>query len=387
MRRSNRQVGALWNEGPVQPPGESLGERRILHCDMDCFFAAVHMRDDPELQGKPVVIGGDPEGRGVVAAASYEARSFGVRSAMPASRAKRLCPDAIFLRSDFSRYRKESEQIFRMFRDVTDLVQPVSVDEAYLDVTEAVTKSRSATSIAQELRARVQAERNLTLSVGVGPNRLVAKIASDFDKPDGLTVVPPRKVERFLRNLPARALPGVGPATARRLQERLGVETVQQLRQVGELPLVEIFGRYGAVLFRYAWGRDDRAVRVERERKSLSAERTYPQDLKAAEEIAAEITRLSQTVSEGLQGKDLEGFGVTLKVRYENFETVTRSKTLARSTSRAAELERHAIELLGKTEAGRRPVRLLGLGMAKLVAAEADQGPQQLEIGDLSRDP
>lgn len=357
---------------------------------MDCFFAAVHMRDDPELRGRPVVIGGDPNGRGVVAAASYEARRFGVRSAMPASRAQRLCPEAVFLRSDFKRYRAESEQIFRMFREVTDLVQPVSVDEAYLDVSDAATSRGSATAIAQELRRRVKQERDLTLSVGVGPNRLVAKIASDFDKPDGLTVVPPHKVERFLRDLPVRALPGVGPATAKRLLERLGVETVLQLRGVGELTLVENLGRYGGVLHRYAWGRDDRPVSIERERKSLSAERTYPEDLEDPEAIAAEISRLSLSVSKSLREKNLEGFGVTLKVRYEDFETVTRSKTLRFSTSRAADLEGHATELLGKTEAGRRAVRLLGLGMAKLVAAGSDDGPRQLEIGDaarLSRDP
>ena len=223
---------------------EPIGERRILHCDMDCFFAAVHMRDDPKLQGRPVVIGGSPEGRGVVAAASYEAREFGVRSAMPASKARRLCPHAVFLRSDFSRYREESDQIFQIFRRFTEIVQPVSVDEAYLDVGEASERHGSATAIAQEIRRQVQEERRLTVSVGVGPNRLIAKIASDFHKPDGLTVVPPHKVEAFLESMPVRALPGVGPATAARLLERLGVETVLQLRSVEEQTLRDHVGRF-----------------------------------------------------------------------------------------------------------------------------------------------
>ena len=194
--------------------------RRILHCDMDCFYAAVHMRDDPSLAGKPVVIGGNPEGRGVVAAASYEARRFGIRSALPAARAVRLCPQAVFIRPDFNRYREESDYIVEIFRDFTPIVQKVSIDEAYLDVTEQLEPWGSATAVAQEIKRRIRQERGLTVSVGVGPNRLVAKIASDFDKPDGLTVVKPPRVQAFLDVLSVRTLPGVGPASEKRLREQ-----------------------------------------------------------------------------------------------------------------------------------------------------------------------
>ena len=220
---------------------------------MDCFYAAVHMRDDPSLRGKPVVIGGRPESRGVVAAASYEVRKFGVHSAMPSSRAKRLCPDAIFIPPDFRRYSKESEKIFAIYREFTPLVQAVSIDEAYLDVTDHLGEAGSATALAKEIRRRVRAERGLTVSVGVGPNRLIAKIASDFNKPDGLTVVRPDKVQSFLDPLPVRRLHGVGPATERVLHE-MKVQTVADLRGVAVEDLVGRFGKHGRILYEFSRG-------------------------------------------------------------------------------------------------------------------------------------
>jgi DNA polymerase-4 len=340
--------------------------RRILHCDMDCFYAAVHMRDDPSLRGLPVVIGGSPEGRGVVAAASYEARRFGIRSATPAARAVRLCPQAVFIEPDFPRYRRESDRVFEIFRGFTDVVQPVSIDEAYLDVSDCLERWGSATAVAEAIRQRVRDERGLTVSIGVAPNRLVAKIASDRDKPDGLTVVTPSRLQEFLDPLPVRSLPGVGPATERRLH-RLAVETVAELRAVPLDRLERRFGRHGATLYRYARGRDERPVRTHRERKSLSAERTYARDLTALEEMDEELGRLAERVGRGLAKRGLGACTLTLKVRYGDFTTVNRSQTLVAPTADAAEIGAVARRLLRRSEAGRRPVRLLGVGGSKLV--------------------
>ncbi len=340
--------------------------RRILHCDMDCFFAAVHMRDDPSLRGKPLVIGGDPGGRGVVAAANYEVRKFGVHSAMPASRAYRLCPHAIFLRPDFARYSRESEAIYGIYREYTPLIQTVSLDEAYLDVSDHLGRFETARALAQEIRRRVLAERGLTVSVGVGPNRLVAKIASDFRKPDGLTVVPPARVLDFLAPLPVRRLHGVGPATERALAE-LGITTVAELRERTREELGERFGRYGEVLYHHARGEDERPVETHHERKSLGQERTYQEDLADVPAMEAEIERLAERVAAGLARRELAARTVTLKVRYGDFTTVTRSHSLGHAVSAAAELAECARELLRATEAPSRPVRLLGVTTSRLI--------------------
>ncbi|MCZ6506852.1 MAG: DNA polymerase IV [Acidobacteria bacterium] len=357
---------------PVKTEGASAVVRRILHCDMDCFYAAVHMRDDPGLEGKPVVIGGSPEGRGVVAAASYEARAFGVRSAMPSARALRRCPELVFLKPDFPRYRRESAEVFAIFRRFTDLVQVVSIDEAYLDVTDAVETWGSATAVAQEIRRQVRQERHLTVSIGVGPSRLVAKIASDADKPDGLTVVAPRRVQAFLDPLPVRALPGVGPATERRLKAQ-GLATIRQLRAVDEAEMERRFGRHGRRLARFARGVDRRPVRLHRERKSLSSERTYEKDLRRLKAIHEELDRLCESVARGLAKREISACTVTLKVRYPDFTTVTRSATLPAPTAEAAVMRRVVRRLLARTEAGRRPVRLLGVGGSNLVAGRVEQ--------------
>ena len=347
-------------------------DRRILHCDMDCFYAAVHMRDQPELQGKPVVIGGSPESRGVVAAASYEVRAFGVRSAMPAARARRLCPEAIFLRPDFPRYRKESEEIFAIFREFTDLVQPVSIDEAYLDVSDRWLEHGSATALAQELRRRIRSRRGLTVSVGVGPNRLIAKIASDYDKPDGLTAIHPRRVRKFLDPLPARRLPGVGPVTESKLSA-LGLVTVADVRRQSEAELVLLLGKFGRALFRYSRGEDDRPVRVDRERKSLSSETTFAEDLATPTHIEAEIERLATGVAGSLDKRELSAGTITIKVRYSDFQTITRSRTLAVPSSDPEVLCLTVRELLARTQAGQRPVRLLGVGCSNLIKHPVEQ--------------
>ncbi len=351
------------------------GDRRILHCDMDCFYAAVHARDDPSIRGKPVVIGGKPQSRGVVAAASYEARKFGVHSAMPSAQAYRLCPQGVFLKPDFSRYREESQKIFAIYRQITPLVQTVSLDEAYLDVTEHLEPFGTATRVAREIRRRVLEERRLTVSVGVGPSRLVAKIASDYNKPDGLTVVPPERVQDFLDPMPARRLQGVGPATEKSLLA-LGVESIQDLRGISLEILRGRFGKHGQGLYHYARGIDHRAVQPHRDRKSLGSESTFAQDLREISQMEAEILRLAGKVARGLEGRGLTAQTVTLKARYPDFTTVTRSLSLGTATRDAELLAKTALALLGRTEAGERGVRLLGVTASRLRSG----GPIQLPL-------
>lgn len=347
--------------------------RRVLHCDMDCFYAAVHMRDDPALRGRPVVIGGRPESRGVVAAASYEVRRFGVHSAMPSSRAKRLCPEAIFIPPDFRRYSRESEKIFAIYRELTPVVQAVSIDEAYLDVTDHLAQWGTATAVAKEIRRRVREERGLTVSVGVGPNRLIAKIASDFHKPDGLTVVRPHKVQEFLDPLPVRRLHGVGPATERALAE-MGIQTVADLRA---RPLEEVLDRFGMkhgrMLWEFARGIDDRPVEVHSERKSLGTENTYAVDLRDPAEMEEEIGRMAVEVANGLARRELAACTVTLKVRYADFTTLTRSRTFLFPVHTAAPIAAAARDLLRRTDAAARPVRLLGVTASNLIHGQMEQ--------------
>ncbi len=348
---------------PIVPAGEV---RRILHCDLDCFYAAVHIRDDPSLAGKPVVVGGDPAGRGVVAAASYEARRFGIRSAMPAAQALRLCPQVVFFRPDFPRYHRESQRVFAILRRFTPLVEPVSLDEAYLDMTDHLPPWDSATAAAQAIRRQVRKEVGLTLSVGVGPNRLVAKIACDFGKPDGLTVVPPERVQPFLDPLPVGQLPGVGPATEKALNE-LDVEIVADLRRRGLAELTEHFGRWGATLYAFARGLDGRPVEVSRERKSLGSETTFPRDLRTLAEMDRALEELVREVAEGLARRSLAARTFTIKVRYGDFTTITRSRTLSAPIASRRTVLAHAQDLLRRTEAGSRPVRLLGVAASGLV--------------------
>jgi DNA polymerase-4 len=341
---------------------------------MDCFYAAVHQRDDPSLRGRPVVIGGRPESRGVVAAASYEVRRFGVHSAMPSSQARRLCPDAIFIPPDFRRYSRESEKIFAIYRELTPVVQAVSIDEAYLDVTDHLGEAGSATAVAKEIRRRVREERGLTVSVGVGPNRLVAKIASDFDKPDGLTVVPPEKVQAFLDPLPVRRLHGVGPATEKALAE-LEVRTVAELRALPLETLSARFGKHGRILFEFSRGIDERPVETYSERKSLGTENTYEEDLTELARMEAELDRMAAEVAEALSRRGFAGCTVTLKLRYSDFTTLTRSRTFPVPVYDRSAIAETAKDLLRRTEASSRPVRLLGVTASNLVRERIAQLP------------
>lgn len=346
--------------------------RRILHCDMDCFYAAVHMRDDPSLMGKPVVVGGSPDGRGVVAAANYESRRYGIHSAMPAAQARRLCPDTIFLRPEFKLYRAESTAIFEIYKLFTPSIQPLSLDEAYLDVTNHLGEFDSATAIAHEIRRRVQDERNLTVSVGVAPNKLVAKIASDHDKPDGLTVVKPSQIGAFLAPLPVRRLHGVGPAGQKALHD-LGVDTVAELRNLSLDRLIERFGHWGRTLHAYARGRDQREVHVESVRKSLSTEHTFEEDIGDAQAINEVLDTMSAEVSRGLHKREISACTITIKARYPDFTTVTRSHTLPVPTADVDKIASCARELVRATDAFSRSVRLLGVGASNLVTGGIEQ--------------
>jgi DNA polymerase-4 len=344
--------------------------RKILHIDMDAFYASVEQRDNPSLRGQPVAVGGDPTVRGVVAAASYEARTFGVRSAIPMSRAVRLCPSLVIVRPDFQKYRAVSQQVFAIFKEVTPLVEPLSLDEAYLDVTENAWQEPLGVTVARRIKARIQEVTQLTASAGVAPNKFLAKIASGWRKPDGLTVVAPERVERFLRELPVDALWGVGPVTAARLRAH-GIEKLTDVRDRPAGELEAMVGSLAGWLIELAHGRDDRPVEPNRPAKSAGSEQTYATDLSSVEEIRREIDGMARDVAAWLGRKGTTARTVTIKVRYDDFTTVTRSHSAAEATADANHVAARAIALLGKTDAGRRPVRLLGVSVHNLSDQEA----------------
>ena len=334
--------------------------RRIVHLDMDAFYASVEQRDDASLRGKPLAVGGQPASRGVVAAASYEARAFGVRSAMPMSRALRLCPHLTIVRPDFERYKAASRKVMEILRACTPLVEPLSLDEAYLDVTQNAWGEPLGVNVARRLKATIRAEVGLTASAGVAPNKFLAKIASGWRKPDGLTVIAPERVEAFLEKLPVDALWGVGPVTAAKLRA-LGIERVVELRSVEPERLRGAVGSLADWLQQLARGDDPRPVRPDRPAKSASSENTYAEDLLDAARIAQEVERMSRELGEWLGQKSLNARTVTVKVRYSDFTTVTRSHSLSQPTRDAERIAAWAAELLKRTEAGERPVRLLGV--------------------------
>jgi len=348
--------------------------RRILHVDMDAFYASVEQRDDPSLRGRPVAVGGKPESRGVVAAASYEARAFGVRSALPMARAVRLCPELVILPPDFARYRAVSDQVFAIFRSVTPLVEPLSMDEAYLDVTENEWGEPLGVEVARRIKGRIREETRLTASAGVAPNKFLAKIASAWKKPDGLTVISPDRIERFLQGLPVDALWGVGPVTARRLRAA-GIQKLVDVRDAPPEALAGAVGSYAEALRRMAHGRDDRPVDPHQERKSIGCEETYARDLTDIDAIRKEVAALAEHCAGALTRRKLLARTVTLKLRYSNFETITRSETRKLPTDSGEEISVRAVALIEKTEAGRRPVRLLGVTMHGLHELEQEPPP------------
>ena len=347
--------------------------RHILHADMDAFYASVEQRDNPDLVGKPVLVGGSPMSRGVVAAASYEARRFGVHSAMPMSLAVRQCPHAVIVRPRFDRYREVSDQIRTIFLGMTPLVEPLSLDEAYLDVTAVVTPDRSAESIAREIKSRVRLDVGLTISVGVSTCKSVAKVASDFDKPDGLTVVPPGDEGAFLAPLAVRKLWGIGPKTAARLEAE-GVRMIGQLAAKPEEWFSRWFGKRGPEIRLMSMGQDDHPVSTERETKSVSAETTLAEDVSELEELRAIVSRQSERIARHLDSSGLQGRTVTLKLRLSDFTTFTRQVTLPAPVSDASQIDEVAQGILKREATPGRWFRLIGVGVSHF--GPAPENPQ-----------
>jgi DNA polymerase-4 len=337
--------------------------RAIAHLDLDAFFAAVEVLENPDLAGRPVLIGGRK--RGVVATASYAARAFGARSAMPMARALELCPQAIVLPPRHGLYRDYSRRVMAILHQTSPLVEQMSIDEAYLDLTDQVSAWDEAVGIARGVQARVREEVGLSASLGVAANKLVAKIASDHEKPGGLTVVRPGEEAAFLAPLPVRALSGVGPVTASKLAE-LGVGTVGELAQLSTDVLRARFGRHGAEMAQRARGIDERPVITEHERKSLSQERTFARDLSDPQALRRELWKLSQAVAEHLGKAELVACTVAIKLRYADFTTLTRQMRLAVPTDDERMIYRAALVLLKRAWERGRPVRLLGVGCRDL---------------------
>jgi DNA polymerase-4 len=314
-------------------------------------------------------VGGDPTARGVVAAASYEARTFGVRSAIPMSRAVRLCPSLIIVHPDFQKYRSVSQKVFEIFREVTPLVEPLSLDEAYLDVTENAWHEPLGVNVARRIKERIKEQTHLTASAGVAPNKFLAKIGSGWKKPDGLTVVAPERVESFLHGLPVDALWGVGPVTAARLREN-GIEKLVDIRTRTVDDLTAIVGMHAEWLIELAHGRDDRPVEPNRPSKSAGSEQTYATDLSSIDEIRRQIDEMARDIAGWLVKKAKTARTVTIKVRYSDFTTITRSHSAPQANADADDIAARAVKLLEKTEAGHRPVRLLGVSVHNFDEAE-----------------
>jgi DNA polymerase-4 len=343
--------------------------RRILHIDMDAFYASVEQRDDPSLRGRPVAVGGSPTQRGVVAAASYEARAFGVHSALSMAKAVRLCPDLVIVRPDFAKYSAVSKNVFAIFRSVTPLVEGLSLDEAYLDVTENTWREPLGVNVARRIKDQIQSETRLTASAGVAPNKFLAKIASGWKKPDGLTVIAPERVESFLQHLPVDALWGVGPVTARRLRAR-GIDKLIDVRAADPKLLEEAVGSWAPWLVDLAYGRDDRRVEPNRPAKSCGTENTYATDLTDIAEMREFLGEMADECVRWLEKRRRVCRTVTIKVRYSDFTTITRSRTFPTPTRDGDRIRSAATDLLSRTDAQARPVRLLGVSVHNLLTDE-----------------
>jgi DNA polymerase IV len=347
--------------------------RRIIHVDMDAFFASVEQRDHIELRGRPVAVGGSPDGRGVVAAASYEAREYGVRSAMPSARALKQCPGLVFVRPRFEVYRAVSHEIRAIFATFTDWIEPLSLDEAYLDVSDSAVAGGSGTRIAEEIRRRIHRQTGLTASAGVSFNKFLAKLASDVDKPDGLYVIRPGEAEAFVAALAVRRFHGIGPATAARMQ-RLGIHTGADLRKRSLDELRGAFGRSARHYWQLARGIDERPVRPSRSRKSVGAERTFGEDLHDRGDMHSRLDALADEVGERLGHGGHAGRTLTLKVRFSDFRTITRSVTQSGGFLRPRDLRAAIPALLDRGLEAGRGVRLLGLTVSNLDLPVGGQG-------------
>jgi len=358
-------------------------QRKIIHIDMDAFYASVEQRDHPEYRGKPIAVGGSPEGRGgVVATASYEARKFGIRSAMTSKRALELCPTVIFIRPRFDAYQAASASIRDIFRRYTDLIEPLSLDEAFLDVTEDKLAIGSAIDIAKQIKEAIRAELQLTASAGISINKFLAKIASDMNKPDGLTFIGPSRVEAFMEALPVEKFFGVGKVTAEKMKN-LGLHTGADLKKWEEPELVKHFGKTGRFFYNIARGIDDRPVQPHRETKSLAAEDTFAADLLTLEEMIPELDKIAATVAGRLQRYGLKGRTITVKIKYSDFRQITRSRSFPNPIDDLPTIRTTAVELLAATDLADKRIRLLGISLSNFDERGSRPGPThagQLEL-------
>jgi DNA polymerase-4 len=362
---------------PVHSMNQTI--RKIIHVDMDAFYASVEQRDNEEYRGRPVVVGGSPEQRGVVAAVSYEARRFGIYSAMPSRTAIQKCPQLVFVKPRFSVYRAVSEQIREIFHQYTDLVEPLSLDEAYLDVTNNKRGLPSATLIAKEIKERIRQETQLTASAGISVNKFLAKTASAVNKPNGLFLIPPERAESFVEQLAIEKFYGIGPVTAERFR-KLEVFVGADLKRWSENDLIRIFGKVGSFYFQIARGQDFRPVTPNRVRKSVGAEESFAEDLTDRQEMLAALTAITDTLKRRMEKDQTSGRTLTLKVKYADYQQVTRSRTLVESVTDAEEIMKIAIALLDSTEAEAKRVRLLGLALSNLDCEREDDEYVQLTL-------
>jgi DNA polymerase IV len=354
-------------------------KRKIIHIDMDAFYASVEQRDFPEYRGKPLIVGGAPDKRGVVAACSYEARKFGIHSAMPSSRAYRLCPQAIFQRPRFEVYRQVSAQISEVFQQYTDRIEPLSLDEAYLDVTNSELYSGSATLIARNIKNTIKEKTGLIASAGVSYNKFLAKIASDMDKPDGLYVIKPEQGAGFIEQLPIGKFYGIGKATEAKMLA-LDIKSGKQLKQWSRRELVSRFGKAGNYYYDIAQGIDNRPVVSSRIRKSLGTETTFEQDLSDVNEMLKVLNDLADKVAKSMQKRKLQAKTLTLKVKYADFTQVTRSQTLDEVFDKAHAMTLLLPKLLSKTDAGEKKVRLLGITTSNFLYEEEAENQNQINL-------
>ena len=346
---------------------------------MDAFYASVEQRDFPELRGKPVIVGGAPDKRGVVAACSYEARKFGIHSAMPSSRARRLCPEAIFQKHRFDVYRQVSNEIAEVFREYTNRIEPLSLDEAYLDVSDCQLHQGSATLIAREIKSRIKEKTCLTASAGVSYNKFLAKIASDMDKPDGLYVIRPEQGEKFVETLAIGKFYGIGKATEAKMKA-LGIHYGADLRRWSKEKLRARFGKAGAYYFNIARGIDEREVNTSRVRKSLGTETTFEQDIADKEKMLKILEELYSKVAASMGKRELSAKTLTIKVKFADFTQVTRSHTSEEFFNKSSGMTEQLRVLLDKTDAGEKPVRLLGVTASNFESAEADSNQAQISL-------
>jgi DNA polymerase-4 len=350
--------------------------RKIIHIDMDAFYASVEQRDNPALRGKPVAVGGIK--RGVVASASYEARLFGVRSAMPSRTALQKCPHLQFVRSRFDVYRQVSQQIRDIFYEYTDLVEPLSLDEAYLDVTENKKDIFSAILIARQIRQKIYEQTQLTASAGVSVNKFVAKVASDINKPNGIKVILPEEVIPFLEELPIEKFHGIGKVTASKMQ-RLGIHSGKDLKSWSEIDLVKRFGKVGRYFYKIVRGEDNRPVNPNRIRKSIGAERTFNEDIFSVDEMFDKLKIIGEQLFQSIEKSQNYGRTITVKIKFSDFQIITRSKTVNREVTRSADLIAIVRELLYQNMENGTGVRLLGIAVSNL-RREEDNLPRQLEF-------